>query len=75
VDLTTTITGFDRQLVANGCSVHTQKAYKRDLRALARWLDDRVDLRRVTPDASTRSLQNNAPQANGGPDTPLFRRR
>jgi site-specific recombinase XerD len=31
-------TRFTRQLAANGCSVHTQKAYTRDLRAFARWL-------------------------------------
>ena len=30
-------THFTRQLAANGCSVHTQRAYSRDLRAFARW--------------------------------------
>jgi len=30
-------THFTRQLAANACSIHTQKAYARDLRAFARW--------------------------------------
>jgi site-specific recombinase XerC len=28
---------FRRQLAANGCSGHTQAAYRRDLKTLARW--------------------------------------
>lgn len=31
-------THFTRHLTANGCSVHTQKAYARDRRAFTRWL-------------------------------------
>ena len=36
--LSQAMTHFTRQLAANGCSVHTQKAYARDLLAFSQWL-------------------------------------
>ena len=55
MNLASAIASFARQLAANGCSVHTQRAYVRDLEALSRWLKGRVypprraDLQAVTP--------------------------
>ena len=45
--LKTAILRFDRQLAANGRSVHTRAAYRRDLAALAGWLG--VPPIRLTP--------------------------
>ena len=44
------MTHFTRQLAANGCSVHTQKAYARDLAAFARWLGENLQLSAIKPD-------------------------
>ena len=54
---------FNRQLAANGRSVHTQAAYHRDLEALARWLQvpssgkgGSPNLGKITPDWLARFL-------------------
>ncbi|MBI5866944.1 MAG: tyrosine-type recombinase/integrase [candidate division Zixibacteria bacterium] len=47
---------FTRQLAANGCSVHTQRAYARDLAAFARWLGENVQLSAIKPDDLARFL-------------------
>jgi integrase/recombinase XerC len=54
--LTAATAHFDRQLAANGCSVHTQKAYTRDLRAFARWLGRDAALSAIAPDNLARFL-------------------
>jgi integrase/recombinase XerC len=58
--LTNAMTQFDRQLAANGCSVHTQKAHARDLGALARWLGENPALSAITPDDLARFLTSDA---------------
>ena len=50
------ISRFDRQLAADGRSVHTRAAYRRDLRALAGWLGGNPELVRVSPDDLARFL-------------------
>ncbi len=54
--LSQAITHFTRQMAANGCSVHTQKAYARDLAAFARWLGENVQLSAIKPDDLARFL-------------------
>ncbi len=49
-------THFTRQLAANGCSVHTQKAYARDLAAFARWLGRDGSLSAIKHDDLARFL-------------------
>ncbi len=49
-------THFTRQLAANGCSVHTLKAYTRDLAAFTRWLGENVQLSAIKPDDLARFL-------------------
>jgi len=51
---------FTRQLAANGCSVHTQGAYRRDLGALRRWIGKDQALSRITPDVLARFLISDA---------------
>jgi integrase/recombinase XerC len=58
--LTNAMTRFERQLAANGCSVHTQKAYARDLRAFARWLGRDAALSAIRPDDLARFLISDA---------------
>jgi len=53
-------THFTRQLAANGCSVHTQKAYARDLGAFARWFGRDAALSAIKPDDLTRFLISDA---------------
>jgi len=53
-------THFTRQLAANGCSVHTQKAYARDLSAFARWLGRDASLSAIKPDDLARFLISDA---------------
>ena len=53
-------THFTRQLEANGCSVHTQKAYARDLAAFVRWLGEKVQLSAIKPDDLARFLIGDA---------------
>jgi site-specific recombinase XerD len=48
--LSNATTHFTRQLAADGCCLHTQKAYARDMRALARWLGRDASLTAITPD-------------------------
>ena len=66
MNITTAIDRFTRQLAANGRSVYTQAAYRRDLEALARWVGlsasggRNPDLRRITPDALARFLTSDA---------------
>ena len=60
VRLSGATTHFTRQLAANGCSVHTQKAYARDLAAFARWLGDNVQLSAIRPDDLARCLISDA---------------
>ena len=47
--LKTAIERFDRQLAANGRSVHTMAAYCRDLRKFAKWFGNQ-GVNRVRPD-------------------------
>ena len=54
------VTGFARQLAADGRSAHTRAAYRRDLGALGRWLGGNPDLRRITPDTLARFLTSDA---------------
>jgi integrase/recombinase XerC len=58
--LSAATTRCTRQLAANGCSVHTQKAYVRDLRAPARWLGGNPGLSAITPDDLARFLISDA---------------
>ena len=51
---------FTRQLAANGCSVHTQKAYARDLAAFAHWLGRDASLSAIKPDDLARYLTSDA---------------
>ena len=53
-------TRFTRQLAANGCSVHTQKAYARDLRVFTRWLGRDAPLSAIKPDDLARFLISDA---------------
>jgi len=53
-------THFTRQQAANGCSVHTQKAYARDLAAFARWLGRDAALSAITPDNLAQHLISSA---------------
>jgi len=53
-------THFTRQLAANGCSVHTQKAYARDLGAFIRWLGRDASLSAIKPDNLARFLTNDS---------------
>jgi len=53
--LNTAIIRFDRQLAANGRSVHTRAAYRRDLRNLAQWLGNQ-SVSRMKPDDLARFL-------------------
>ena len=53
-------THFTRQLAANGCSVHTQRAYARDLRAFSGWLGRDAALSAIKPDDLARFLISNA---------------
>ncbi len=56
MNLTIATTHFTRQMAANGCSVHTQKAYARDLAAFARWLGENIQLSAIKPDDLARFL-------------------
>ena len=58
--LSNATTHFTRQLAANGCSVHTQKAYARDLAAFARWLGRDAALSVIKPDDLARLLTSDA---------------
>ncbi len=64
---------FTRQLAANGRSVHTQAAYRRDLEALGRWMGGKGELSRIAPDLLARFLVSDAvlltPQ--GQPRSPM----
>lgn len=51
---------FERQLTANGRSAHAQAASRRDLAALARWLGNKADLSRQTPDVLAHFLTSDA---------------
>ncbi len=51
----TAILRFDRQLAADGRSVHTRAAYRRDLRKLAQWLGNQ-SVSRIRPDDLARFL-------------------
>jgi integrase/recombinase XerC len=51
---------FTRQLAANGRSVHTQAAYRRDLEGLGRWIGGRPALGKITPDLLARFLTSDA---------------
>ncbi len=51
---------FTRQPAANGCSVHTQKAYARDLAAFARWIGGNVQLSAIKPDDLARFFISDA---------------
>jgi len=53
--LKSAITVFDRQLAANGRSVHTRAAYRRDLRDFAEWFGNQ-SVSRVKPDDLARFL-------------------
>ena len=58
--LSVATTHFTRQLAANGCSLHTQKAYVRDLRAFSHWLGRDAALSAITPDHLARFLISDA---------------
>jgi len=58
--LSNATTHFTRQLAANGCSLHTQKAYARDLCAFARWFGDNVQLSAINPGDLARFLISDA---------------
>ena len=53
--LKTAIERFERQLTANGRSVHTQNAYRGDLRNLAQWLGNQY-ISKIRPDDLARFL-------------------
>ena len=53
--LKTAILRFDRQLAANGRSVHTRAAYRRDLRNLTQWLGNQ-SVSKIKPDDLARFL-------------------
>ncbi len=54
--LSQAMTHFTRQMAANGCSVHTQKAYARDLAVFALWTGENVQLSAIKPDDLARFL-------------------
>jgi len=58
--LSNATTHFTRQLAANGCCLHTQKAYVPDLRALARWLGQDAALSAIKPSDLARHLISDA---------------
>ena len=58
--LSNATTHFTRQLAANGCCLHTQKAYVPDLRALARWLGQDAALSAIKPGDLARHLISDA---------------
>jgi len=60
MNVTNALDRFTRQLAANGCSVHTQGAYRRDLGALRRWIGKDQALSRITPDVLARFLISDA---------------
>jgi integrase/recombinase XerC len=60
MNVTNALDRFTRQLAANGCSVHTQGAYRRDLGALRRWIGKDQALSRITPDTLARFLVSDA---------------
>ena len=57
--LKTAILRFDRQLAADGRSVHTRAAYWRDLQNLAEWLGDQ-SVSKVRPDDLARFLTSDS---------------
>jgi len=64
---------FTRQLAANGRSVHTQAAYRRDLEGLGRWMGGKPDVGKVTPDLLARFLTSDAAllSPTGDPRSPM----
>ena len=62
MNVTNALDRFTRQLAANGCSVHTQGAYRRDLGTLQRWIGKDQALSRITPDVLARFLISDAVQ-------------
>ena len=64
---------FTRQLAANGRSVHTQAAYRRDLERLGRWLGGKGELGKITPDLLARFLTSDAAllTPDGDPRSPM----
>ena len=60
MDLSTAITGFDRQQAADGRSGHTRAAYARDLRAFGGWLGEKAALSAIAPDDLARFLTSDA---------------
>ena len=67
MNITNALDRFTRQLAANGRSVHTQAAYRRDLGVLARWSKvpssgkgGKPDTGKITPDILARFLTSDA---------------
>lgn len=64
---------FTRQLAANGRSLHTQAAYRRDLQGLGRWLGGKPDASKISPDILARFLTSDAAllSPSGDPRSPM----
>ena len=73
MNIANAIDRFTRQLAANGRSVHTQAAYRRDLEVLDRWLGRKPEVGKITPDSLARFLTSNTAllSPTGDPRSPM----